>query len=154
MNRSLSLRAAIAAGLAFACVVAVHAEDTPVRFPSGYAKGVHYATINRGDTREELFTSREAVDALKAGKPLPSGTVITMEDYRSDVLFRYVVLEKRIGWSTLHPPGLRTGDWEFQWFNPDRTVKTSENLDRCRSCHVSQASQDYLFTSDRIRSVP
>lgn len=150
--KRIELRAALVAGLVFACAVGAYADSEQVQFPKDYAMGVHYATINRGSTREELFTSQAAVDALKSGKPLPSGTVITMEDYRSDVLYRYVVLEKRAGWGSQHPPELRTGEWEFQWFSPDRTVKAGENLDRCRSCHVSQASQDYVFTADRIRS--
>lgn len=29
-----------------------------VAFPERYKEGVHYATIKRGDTIEELFTSR------------------------------------------------------------------------------------------------
>ncbi|CAO3401719.1 cytochrome P460 family protein [Azospirillum palustre] len=112
---------------------------------------MHYATFNRGGTREELFTSREAIEAVKNGQPMPSGTVITMEDYRNDELYRYVVIERRAGWGTRHSPELRTGEWEFQWFNPDRTAKTDESFDRCRSCHTSQASQDFVFTVDRMR---
>ena len=59
---------------------------------------------------EELFTSREAIDAVKNGRPIPSGTVITMEDYRSGKLFRYVVMEKRTGWGAQYPPDIRDGD--------------------------------------------
>ena len=65
-----------------------HADGEMVRFPADYAKGVHYATVNRGNIREELFTSREAIEAVKAGRPMPSGTVITMEDHRDGELYR------------------------------------------------------------------
>ncbi len=58
---------------------------------------------------------------------------------------------KRTGWGTDHPPELRTGEWEFQWFNPNKTVKVGENLDLCRSCHTSQASQDLVFTAHRVK---
>ncbi|WP_091861440.1 cytochrome P460 family protein [Bosea robiniae] len=51
-----------------------------------------------------------------------------------------------------HAPELRTGDWEFQWFNPDRSPKARENLDRCRSCHVGQAANDFVFTADRMKA--
>jgi hypothetical protein len=74
-----------------------------VKFPEGYADGVHYTTVNRGNIREELFTTGAAIEAVKNGQPIPSGTVITMEDYRDGKLFRYVVMEKHTGWGADHP---------------------------------------------------
>lgn len=129
-----------------------HADSELVRFPAEYAKEVHYATVNRGNIREELFTSRETIEAVKAGRPMPSGTVITMEDHRDGKLYRYVVMEKRTGWGAQHAPGFRTGEWEFLWFNPDRSPKVGENLDRCRSCHVGQAAREFVFTADRMKT--
>ncbi|OMG92581.1 hypothetical protein BIZ92_07845 [Achromobacter xylosoxidans] len=123
-----------------------------VDFPANYRQGVHYATVERGGIREEIFTSRNAISAAKSGKPLPSGTVITMEDYREGKLFRYIVMEKRIGWGERYPEATRNGDWEFQAFHPDRTVNRSENVSRCMGCHKGQASRDYVFTLDRIKS--
>jgi hypothetical protein len=120
--------------------------------PENYAKGVHYATVNRGNIREELFTGRAAIDAVKKGQPLPSGTVITMEDYRDGKLSRYVVMEKRTGWGAEYPPDKRNGEWEFQAFNADKSVNRGENLDRCFACHKGQAKQDFVFTIDRMRS--
>ena len=72
-----------------------------VGFPDEYANGVHYATVNRGEIREELFASPVAIQAVKSGKPIPSGTVITLVDYRDGRLFRYVVMEKRTGWGSI-----------------------------------------------------
>jgi hypothetical protein len=85
-----------------------------VAFPEGYANGVRYATVKRGNITEELFTSRATIDAVKSGQPVPRGTVITMEDYRDGKLFRYVVMEKRAGWGAGYPPDKRNGEWEFQ----------------------------------------
>lgn len=129
-----------------------HADGEMVRFPTDYAQGVHYATVNRGNIREELFANHEAIEAAKAGHPMPSGTVITMEDHRDGELFRYVVMEKRAGWGVRHAPELRTGDWEFRWFNPDRSPKAGGSLDRCRSCHAGQAASDFVFTADRMKA--
>ncbi len=123
-----------------------------VKFPENYAEGVHYATVKRGNLTEELFTTRAAIDAVKKGQPLPSGTVITMEDYRDEKLFRYVVMEKRTGWGAKYPPEKRNGEWEFQAFNADKSVTRGENLDRCLACHKGQAKQDFVFTLDRMRS--
>lgn len=123
-----------------------------VRFPSDYKAGVHYATVERGNIREELYVDRAAVDAAQAGRPLPSGTVITMEDYRDGKLFRYIVMEKLTGWGQQRSPELRNGEWEFGAFNADRSPNRSENLDRCFACHRSQGKQDFVFTLDRIKA--
>jgi hypothetical protein len=124
-----------------------------VRFPENFADGVLYATVARGDLKEEIFTSRAAIEAVKSGQPIPSGTVITLVDSREGRLFRYVVMEKRAGWGADYPPEKRTGEWEFQAFNADKSVNRNENLDRCFSCHKPQAGQDFVFTFDRMKSV-
>jgi hypothetical protein len=136
----------------FAAATIAWAAADRVLFPENYAKGVHYATVERGNIREELFTSQEAIDAARNGQPLPSGTVITMEDYRSGKLFRYVVMEKRTGWGSQYPSEVRNGEWEFQAFNADRTVNRNENVTRCMGCHKSRENQDFVFTLDRVKA--
>lgn len=123
-----------------------------VKFPENYAEGVHYATVKRGNITEELFTSRTAIDAAKRGQLLPSGTVITMEDFRDGKLFRYIVMEKRTDWGAEYPSEKRNGEWEFQAFNADKAVNNSENLDRCFACHKGQAQMDFVFTLDRMKT--
>ncbi|MDP9840083.1 hypothetical protein J2T09_004863 [Neorhizobium huautlense] len=146
---SIATAAVIAGG--FAAWQAWAANDR-VQFPEGYENGIHYATVNRGGIREEIFTSPEAVAAAKAGQPLPDGTIIMMEDHRSGGLHRYVVMEKRAGWGDAYPENFRAGDWEFREFAPDRTPNIREDGQRCMSCHQSQAGQDFVFTLDRMRS--
>lgn len=130
------------------------ADASKIAFPADYEAGVHYGTVNRGNVREELYTSRAAIEAAKAGKPMPSGTVITLVDYRDGALFRYVVMEKRTGWGTEYAPEKRNGEWEYQAFKADRSVNTVENLDRCFSCHKSQDKADFVWSLDRMRSAP
>lgn len=146
----------LAAALAFAAAATLagpaRAGGELVKFPETYAEGVLYAIVERGNIKEEIFTSRAAIDAVKAGQPIPSGTVITLVDYRDGKLFRYVVMEKRTGWGAEYPPELRNGEWEFQAFNADKSVNRNENLVRCFSCHKSQEKQDFVFTLDRIKS--
>src|SRR3954452_23116936 len=77
-----------------------------VKFPENYATGVHYTTVNRGNIREEIFANRETIGAVKKGQPILSGTVITLVDYRSGDLYRYVVMEKRTGWGAGYPVAL------------------------------------------------
>lgn len=151
--RKLSL-SALLAGMAAGTFTAwqAWAANDRVQFAEKYKDGVHYATVNRGGIREEIYTSPEAIAAAKAGRPMPNGTVIMMEDYRSGKLHRYVVMEKQAGWGGVYPENVRAGDWEFREFAPDRTPNMAENGQRCMSCHQSQAGQDFVFTSDQMRS--
>ena len=135
-------------------VMNAYASGDLVRFPDNFESGVHYATVERGNIREELFASREAVEAARRGEPLPGGTVITLVDYRDGKLFRYVVMEKRSGWGTQYPESKRNGEWEYQAFNADKSVNRNENLDRCFSCHKSEAANDFVFTLDRMKTAP
>jgi hypothetical protein len=123
-----------------------------VAFPQNFAEGVRFATITRGNIQEELFTSRAAIEAVKKGETFPSGTVITLVDYRDGRLFRYVVMEKRTGWGADYPPDIRNGEWEFQAFNADRSVNEAEDVRRCFSCHKSQAQQDFVYMRDRMKA--
>jgi len=125
-----------------------------VKFPDSFESGVRYTTVERGNIREEIFTSREAIDAAKLGQPLPRGTVITLVDHRDGKLFRYVVMEKRSGWGTQYSEGKRNGEWEYQAFNADQSVNRNEDLDHCFSCHKSQAANDFVFTLDRMATAP
>jgi len=124
-----------------------------VRFPESFAEGVRYAVVPRGGIRQELYTSRAAIDAAKKGEPLPSGTVITLVDYRDDKLYRYVVMEKRTGWGAEYAPGMRNGEWEYQAFNADKSVNRGDDVARCFSCHKSQEKQDFVFTYERMKGV-
>ena len=147
----VAAHACCAAIIGFVGWSAYAAGDTP-RFPDGFESGVRYAVVNRGGIQEEIYTSREAIAAVKAGRPIPSGTVVTMVDTRGGALFRYVVMEKRAGWGFEFPAETRTGDWKFQWFNPDRTVRAGEDLARCMGCHKPQAPNDFLFTLPQMKA--
>ena len=149
--KSVFPRLAIAS-VAMAAAWSVRAGGELVQFPAKFAEGVHYATVNRGNIKQDLYTSRHAIDAVKAGRRFPSGTVITLVDTRDGRLFRYVVMEKRSGWGADYPPERRNGEWEFQAFNADKSVNSSENLARCSGCHQSQAQNDFVFTRDRMKA--
>lgn len=99
----------------------------------------HYTTVRRGITREHILTSPEALAALKAGQPVPTGTHMVLVDFQSDVLTRYLVGQKI---------GDGADQWEYQWFWPDQTVKADENVARCYSCHRSKQSEQFIFTFD------
>ena len=122
-----------------------------VKFPESYAEGVLYTTVHRGKIKEDIYTGRTAIEAVKAGQPIPSGTVITLVDYRDGELYRYVVMEKRSGWGTQYPESYRNGEWEYQAYNADGSVNDRENLIRCFQCHKSEAPNDFVFTFEHMK---
>ena len=74
-----------AAGLAAGLLAATPAiAQTPgpnaIKFPDKYGDGVLYATVDRHDIKQyrELYSSPEAVKAVREGRPIPHGTVLTL----------------------------------------------------------------------------
>ena len=83
---SFAAAAALFAGFALCAT----ANSDRVAFPEQFESGVKYATVQRSNITEDIFTS---------------------------------------GWGAEYPPEKRNGEWEFQAFNPDRSVNCEENLD-------------------------
>jgi hypothetical protein len=163
----------IAAIAAVSLSVAVRAGGDKVAFPADYAKGVLYATVDRPDNKQfrELYAPKAAIDAVKAGKPLPGGTVLTMLNFKAklgadgnpekdgngrfiktDELVAYVVMEKRPGWGTEYPDDVRNGEWEYQAFTPAKAVNDKANLKACFTCHKPLDKQDFVFPLDKMKA--
>jgi hypothetical protein len=173
-TRKLAVAAATFGALAALTAAAqVRAGGDKVAFPENYAKGVLYTTLDRPDNKQyrELYVSPpEAVDAAKEGKPLPSGTVLTLLQYRAVLgpdgnptkdangrfskgeLIGYAVMEKRAGWGAEYPDNVRNGDWEYQSFLADRKVNDKSNLTACFNCHKPLDKQDYVFSYDKLKT--
>jgi|SRR5262245_17631196 len=174
---------AVALGAVAGSIVAlrVHAGPDKVVFPENYSQGVMYMTINRavrpnasktgGENVAQLrehYTTPAAIEALRKGQPIPSGTVMTMVQYRAQLdaqgnalmdaagrfikagLIGFGVMEKRTGWGAEYPEDLRNGEWEYRHFGPDRKPDPKINLTVCFQCHRSQAAKDFLHSFDRL----
>lgn len=129
------------------------AEPNRVTFPDAMDQFEHYATVTRGET-EDMLTTREALEAAKKGEPLPYGTHVVIRFHRDGAITRYFVMQKGEGWGADYPDG-RTEDWQFQFFNADKTVRAGENTARCMSCHSSRADEQFTFTfQDMLTHVP
>jgi hypothetical protein len=133
-------------------VVAYHAraEPTRVKFPEKVKEMVHYTTVRRSNVVEHIVANREAIEAVKKKQPIPNGSTFVLIDYRDGKLYRYFVMEKGAGWGNDYDSRKRTGDWQYQWYWPDKTINKSEDTARCMSCHQSQENSDFLYTGYRI----
>jgi hypothetical protein len=65
-----TLATALALAVAATLAGQARAGGELVKFPENYAEGMHYATVDRGNITEEMFTSRAAIDAVKNGQPI------------------------------------------------------------------------------------
>lgn len=130
------LAAAVACALGFA--LQANADQNKVVFPP-IDDLTDYTTVERGITVEHMLTSGEALAALKAGKPVPTGTQVVLVDYQRGVLTRYLVAQK---------VGDGSDEWEYQWFWPNKTIKADERVDQCYACHRSREGNQFMFTHD------
>ncbi|MGH6770328.1 MAG: cytochrome P460 family protein [Xanthobacteraceae bacterium] len=171
-RRTIALAAIAATATALAVTVAVRAAGDKVAFPEKF--GVLYATVDRDDNKQyrELYASSQAaIDAAKAGKPLPNGTVLTLVQYaaqlddkgipvkdtngrfiKTDKILGYTVMEKRTGWGVEYPDDIRNGEWEYQAFTAGRKPNPKANLANCFKCHKPLDKQDFVFSYDRMKS--
>lgn len=144
------------------------AGESQLAFPTNYKSGVLYNSVDRDDRNEihQQYTSRAAIEAAEASKPLPDGTVITSVAYAAQLdakgnpirdargsmvpgaLLRFTVMEKRRGAGAEFPENLRNGDWLFGAFTADRKVDTDPQADvkGCMLCHKPHEHLDYVKT--------
>jgi hypothetical protein len=154
----------------FAIATQVRAGGDKVMFPETFDKGVLFTTVDRADNKQfrEFYASQAALEAAKKGQPLPSGTVITMVQWKAKLdaqgnpekdangrfikgdLNGYAVMEKRTGWGSEYPDNLRNGEWEYQAFTPAKAVNAAAKLNTCFECHLPKKSDDYVFLYDKM----
>jgi plastocyanin len=143
-----------------------------IKFPANWKDHVLYITVDRHDIKQyrELYASSQAaVDAMKAGKPLPDGTVLTLIQYKAVVdaagnptrgpngrfvkgdLIAHTVMEKRAGWGTEYPAEWRNGDWEYAAFNAQGVLNEKANYKACFECHKPHEKMDYVISLAAVR---
>jgi len=144
-----------------------------IKFPNNYLKGVLYQTVDRADIKQyrELYTQAEVVDAVRKGKPIPDGAVITLVQWsveqdangvplkgadgrfiKKDVV-GHTVMEKRAGWGADYPADWpRNGEWEYAAFTADAkpNEKANANNKACFTCHLPHAKQDYVISLAKL----
>jgi plastocyanin len=176
MSRVIAVVAIVAVVLIAGSFVAAPTSAGPekIAFPANWKNHVLYTTVDRYDNKQyrELYASSpEAVRAMKEGKPLPYGTVLTIIQYKAqvdaqgtpikDATGRFVkgdlagigVMEKRQGWGAEYPPDLRNGEWEYSAFTADGKFNDKANFKGCFQCHKPHEGQDFVISLAKIKGV-
>jgi plastocyanin len=159
---------AVLAGAALAANASAGPEK--VKFPNDYLRGVLYQTVDRADIKQyrELYTQPEVVEAVRKGKPIPSGAVITLVQWsveqddkgnplkgpdgrfiKKDII-AHTVMEKRTGWGAEYPEDMRNGEWEYQAFNAQGLPNPKANIKACFTCHLPHAKQDFVISLAKL----
>ena len=163
---------AIAAGLIGAGVaVQVRAANDKFTFPADYAQGVEYLTVDKPNKQIHVFYApRAAIEAARAGKPMPDGTVFTGVHYNAKLdaqgnpekdangrfiradLRQYAVMRKQKGWGGDYPAEKRNGDWEYRIFTADHQWNDKVPAGVCLDCHLPKASNDFVWSYDQLKA--
>ena len=140
---------------------------TRVAFPEGYKDSfTKYHTINFPATRQVryYFANKVALQAAKAGTPLPDGSVLFAEVhaarldadkkpvtggdgfYVPEKLLFYTAMEREAGWGAPIPEMLRNENWNYAVFTTDRKHRPGVNQAECLACHKPLDNVSYTFT--------
>ena len=160
---------AAVAGIAAAGFASAQAPEK-IKYPADYLKGTLYATVDRPDSKQyrELYASPGVVEAVRAGKPIPSGAVLTLVQWsvhqdekgvpikdsngrfiKKEIL-AHTVMEKRTGWGEGYPATLRNGEWEYAAFNPAGELNVKANYKGCFECHLPHAKLDFVTSLAKL----
>ena len=154
---------------------AAFAGPEKIKYPSDYLKGVLYQTLDRPDNKQyrELYATPAAVEAVRKGQPIPSGTVLTLVQWsvqqddkgnpikdsngrfiKKDII-AHTVMEKRTGWGADYPADWpHNGEWEYAVFGPDGqpNEKANANNKACFTCHLPHAKQDFVISLAKLNN--
>jgi cytochrome c553 len=144
---------------------------THVAFPESYKSTfTKYHTINFPATNQVryYFANSAALQAAKAGKDLPDGSVLFAEVYSAklgadgkpvtgsdgffvaDKLLFYTAMAREAGWGKDIPDMLRNADWNYAVFTLDHEQRPGVNQAECLACHKPLDKASYTFTLKQL----
>ena len=129
-----------------------------------------YHTINFPATKQVRYylANKAAVEAAKAGRPLPDGSYLLAEVYAAKLdadgkpvtgadgfyvpekhLF-YTAMGTGAGWGKDIPDMLRNGNWNYAVFTLDKKPRPGVNQAECLGCHKPLNNVSYTFTLKQL----
>ena len=122
----------------------------PADFPAGFTL---YQSVAADGTIAERYANRVALDAARAGRALPDGSVILVVNRPAAAAepSSYAAMESRAGWGEAIPALLRNGNWDYALFDAARTRNDRLNQAQCLACHRPRAADSFVFTIAPLR---
>jgi cytochrome c553 len=141
----------------------------PDGFPNGYTVYETVVDLDNGQLTRR-YANRSAMQAARAGLPLPAGSAIVVANYAvlTDAATRqpvrdaaglplagaiqsYAGMASREGWGTGIPALLRNADWNYALFASDGSPRAQINQATCLACHKPLAKDSFVFTLKALR---
>lgn len=134
----------------------------PANFPNGFTVYLARDDADNG-TITRNYANDTAIAAARAGKAMPDGAVLFVENLNAkrgadgkplldskgaliaDKATSYTSMEAQTGWGADISDLLRNGNWHYANFSADGTM-TTQNQAACLACHKPLAGEDYMFT--------
>lgn len=157
--------------LGLAAATLARAGEERIPFPADYKTAfTNYLSLDRVQNDDQiirLFANNAALEAARAGKELPNGSILVGEIYAAKKdkdgkvmksalrqrirakLAAVAVMQKSEGWGTDFPEGLRNGDWDFAIFSPDGK-RLDKDLNACRACHAPLTNTQHVFSIEHL----
>jgi cytochrome c553 len=147
---------------------------TAIAFPEGYRSSyTRYLTVDQPATKQVryYYANPVAVQAARAGKALPDGSVLFVEvnaakldadkkpvtgadgHFVPEQLVAYTAMAREAGWGEAVPDLLRNENWNYAVFTPAKQPRSGVNQAECLACHKPQDKLSYTFTLDKLVAV-
>jgi cytochrome c553 len=132
----------------------------PAGFPEGFT--VYETVVSTSDAVvTERHANKVALQAARAGQPLPDGSVIVVANHAlvqdkngqatKGAVSSYAAMASRDGWGAAVPALLRNGNWDYALFDGQGVRNERLNQAPCLACHRPIASSSYVFTLKALR---
>jgi cytochrome c553 len=152
--------------------VALNARKSLMSFPAGFPKGFSaYSSDEDADTNtvSTNYANDIALKAARAGKPLPSGSIIVVTNAAAQLdadkkprkdadghlmageVVSYSAMESRTGFGAGLPQLLKNGDWQYALFDAKHERRDKQNYALCFGCHKAVETDSFVFTAKKLR---
>ena len=142
-----------------------------VALPANMQGLTHYFTFNHKRCKQlrNVYANTVALEAARAGKELPDGSVIVVEAFKAEIgpnkkpvvgadgfyistgRAGYTAMERQAGWGNDFPGMIRNGNWHYAVFKADGSPRPNINQASCLSCHLPHDKNSYLFTMKALK---
>lgn len=137
-------------------------------FPAGFPEDFRvYQDVREGNSRKLVWANLSALNAAQAGRPLPDGSAIVVENRKVDAqsaeksarpgesretVTSFAVMQSGEGWGDEVPELLRNGNWRYGTFDGERNPRDKAALSECLACHKAKVADHYVFSLADLRT--
>jgi len=133
-----------------------------VDYPDGYRQWSHVKSVILQEKHplyktfggiHHIYANSKALEAMKAGKPYPDGSVLVFDLLETKVEDNVIAEGARKRADVMQKDSkkfTKTAGWGYESFKGDTRERVVQDVQTaCHSCHVGQKESDYVFSTYR-----